>query len=68
MADTQPSASPAYLEYARSLKELHALIRQGEGDSEQADEIRDAMDGLWRLLTPEETDLARRLSASLASD
>jgi hypothetical protein len=65
MPTAPPPFSPHYVEYTRLLRELHALIRGGRGDSEQADEIRDAMDGPWGLLTPAEAELAKKLSADL---
>lgn len=60
-----PQLDPYYLAYAGQLRQLHALIRAGEGDTDRADEIRDAMDALWVTLTPESMDLARGLSADL---
>ena len=36
--------NPAYVAYESLLKRLHQLIRAGQGDSEAADQIRDAME------------------------
>src|SRR5262245_18001598 len=57
--------NPNYLEYERLLKELHHLIRDGQGDSDEADKIRDSMDWPERKLTREEHDRLKGLSADL---
>jgi tetratricopeptide (TPR) repeat protein len=41
------------------------MIRDGEGDTAQADEIRDTMDELWTQLDPQEAVRLRSLSADL---
>lgn len=65
MPAPSPATSPHYVECARSLGRLHSLIQGGEGDSAQADEIRDVLDELWTRLSPEEADQLRALSADL---
>lgn len=57
--------NPHYVEYETRLKELHHLIAEGKGDSDEADEVRDAMDLPYRHLTREEVDRLRGLSADL---
>jgi hypothetical protein len=68
MATPTRTLSPHYAEYTRLLRDLHSLIVRGGGDSEEADAIRDAMDGPWGKLTPEEAALARVFSAGLNAD
>jgi len=60
-----PLLSGPYAECARLLVRLHDFIRRGEGDSAEADEFRDKMDGLWGKLSPHESDRIRELSADL---
>lgn len=62
---TSPSHSKHFAEYTRRLIQLHTLIGNGEGDSDAADELRDTMDEFWRLLSSQETDRMRLLSADL---
>jgi hypothetical protein len=52
MATARLPLSPHYLEYARLLRELHELVLRGEGETDRADEIRDAMDGPWGSCLP----------------
>jgi hypothetical protein len=49
--------SPHFREYVALLKQLRALISQSRGESEEAELLRDRMDGLWLHLSPE--DIAR---------
>ena len=65
MSPPSNTRSPSYREYAALLRQLHTLIRGGEGDSSEADEIRDAMDGPWYRLEDAEVKIARALSADL---
>lgn len=58
--------SPAE-EYARLLGKLHELITQGEGDSAEADAIRDEMDGPWYALTEQERERLNGLSEDLSA-
>jgi hypothetical protein len=65
MSTLTPTLSEPYIEYTRLLRQLHALIRRGEGDTEEADELRDAMDEPWSRLTEQELVLVRSLGADL---
>jgi hypothetical protein len=47
-------------EYKTLALELSKLIDRGDGDSEEADAIRDKMDQLWYLLSETEIDTLRR--------
>src|SRR4051812_32501434 len=57
--------SPAYREYARVTTRLHELMVAGLGESEEADVVRDQMDGPWKQLTGPERDHLAGLSADL---
>ncbi len=59
------TASSPYREYVRLLKNLHVLIAQGKGDSDEADQLRDLMDDPWYGMSPEEVRRVRGLSADL---
>jgi hypothetical protein len=65
MSTPAPTLSESYVEYTRLLRQLHALISRGEGDTEEADELRDAMDEPWNRLTEQELALVRSLGADL---
>jgi hypothetical protein len=56
--------NPAFIEYTELLKQLHALIEKGLGESLEADALRDRMDGPWSRLTKEEIVEIDRLSAA----
>lgn len=56
-----------YSRYERQLGELHALIRAGKQNSDEAEFIRDSMDAPWRLITPIERMHLRGLSHDLYS-
>jgi hypothetical protein len=56
--------NPAFIEYTKLLKQLHALIDKGLGESLEADAIRDRMDEPWSHLTKEEIAEIDRLSAA----
>lgn len=43
--------------FKKLLDESGALELRGEGSSDAADAVRDAMDGIWRELSPGERDL-----------
>ncbi|MGP0065676.1 MAG: hypothetical protein ACLQGP_18990 [Isosphaeraceae bacterium] len=62
---TREGASTPYREYVRLLRNLHALIAEGKGDSDEADQLRDLMDDPWYQMTPEEVRRVRDLSADL---
>jgi tetratricopeptide (TPR) repeat protein len=53
--------------YVSLLRRLHELIARGEGDSDNADAIRDEMDGPWYELSDVEMARARGLSGDLNS-
>ena len=59
--------NPNYREHERLLLELSRLMAEGKGDTDEADAIRDAMDGSWLVLSREEKVRLRRLSAELYS-
>jgi hypothetical protein len=59
------AANPNYLEYEDLLKELHRLIAEGKGDSDEADNVREIMEWPERKLTREELDRLEGLSADL---
>ncbi|MFN0054450.1 MAG: hypothetical protein ACKV0T_19920 [Planctomycetales bacterium] len=48
-------------------RRLHALIAHGQGDSQEADALRDEMDGPWYRLSEAEQLRARGLSGDLYS-
>jgi hypothetical protein len=50
---------------ARLLSRLHGLIAEGQGDSDQADRLRDEMDPLWDEMDEHERDRIRGLSEDL---
>ena len=50
---------------SKLLVRLHALIESGQGDSDQADAMRDLMDWPWYRMSPSEQEVARQLSADL---
>jgi tetratricopeptide (TPR) repeat protein len=53
-----------YEEYVRLLRQLHQLWIEEQGESPQADALRDQMDVSWEKLTPEQ----REIIGGLASD
>ncbi len=65
MATEPRRPSPHYVKYTHLLRELHSLVATGEGDSQRADELRDAMDEPWKSLTSEEAERARLLADQL---
>lgn len=65
MASVETHTSSSYQEFARLLRELHRLMSLGDGDSPEADAIRDEMDGPWYTLSEEEQKRARGMSADL---
>ena len=54
-----------FSEYMRHLVRLHELIAQGQGDSEEADAIRDQMDWPWSQLNRRQIELADGLAGDL---
>jgi len=59
------AANPAFREYERRLIAIHRLIREGNGDSTEADTIRDEMERYSNDLTREEELRLNELSADL---
>src|SRR5258708_38149147 len=59
------STQPPVLAYARLLTEMHRLIREGKGDSEEAEALADRMDAPWYAMTAQEQARMRGLSADL---
>jgi hypothetical protein len=57
--------NPHYVEYVSLLKRLHRLIAEGQGDTDAADDLRDAMDGPWHSMSAEEIARVRALAADL---
>jgi tetratricopeptide (TPR) repeat protein len=57
--------NPYYLEYEASLKKLHQMLGRGEGDSDEADALRDEMDRSASELSHEEMKRLKGLSADL---
>jgi tetratricopeptide (TPR) repeat protein len=52
-------------EYVKLLRELHSLIADGKGDTEEADRLRDLMDAPWFNMNAKEIRRVRGLSADL---
>jgi DNA-binding NarL/FixJ family response regulator len=46
--------NPHYVRYVELLKRLHELVRAGEGESAEADDLREQMDAPWSHLSEEE--------------
>jgi tetratricopeptide (TPR) repeat protein len=57
--------NPAFVEYEKLQRDLHALIASGKGDADEADEVRDRMDPLLREINGEEQARLDGLSADL---
>ena len=55
-----------FVQYVGLLTQLHELVRQGKGDTPEADALRDQMDEPWGHLTEEEIAQARLLSADMS--
>ena len=54
-----------YAAYESLLRRVHGLIREGRGDSEEADSLRDQMDAPWSRLNDAERATLDRLSVEL---
>jgi tetratricopeptide (TPR) repeat protein len=63
--DHASDGSPSFDLVAKGLVELHRLIKEGQGDSPEAELVRDSMDGPMKALNPIETERARWLSEDL---
>jgi hypothetical protein len=46
--------NPQYVRYLQLLKRLHELIQFGEGESAEADDLREQMDARWLHLSEDE--------------
>src|SRR5262245_45583458 len=66
IAQTRPSEHH-YDQYVKLLRQLHCLIADGEGDSQEADAVRDELDIHAPFLTDIESQRADGLSAALYS-
>jgi tetratricopeptide (TPR) repeat protein len=51
--------------YARLLRDVHSLIRQGKGDTAEAESLADEMDGPWYSMSDQEQKRMRGLSQDL---
>jgi hypothetical protein len=60
-----PSKRSPVLTYARLLGEVHHLIAQGKGDTDEAEALADQMDAPWYAMTPVEQARMRGLSVDL---
>ena len=65
MTRTTANLSTAAEEYYRLLLDLDDLFAAGRGECDEAEAIRDRMDGPWFRMTADEQLLMRRLSADL---
>jgi hypothetical protein len=63
--ESGPGLRSPFQEYVRLLRELHRLIAEGKGDSDEAEQLRDLMDDPWDRMSPEEIRRVRGLSADL---
>ena len=67
MIRANPSQSDPFSQSVGLLRELHLLTVEGKDETDEADRIRDAMDGPWGQLNSEERARLRGLSADLYS-
>jgi tetratricopeptide (TPR) repeat protein len=67
MISTHLVSSEAFRRYVALLRRLHRLFFDGKEDSQEADGIRDAMDGPWDELTAEQREIVSGLAADLNS-
>ncbi len=65
MNTTQFQSNPAYTKLVELLHELHKLMRNGKGDSDEADQVRDQMDAPWYKLDSAERARFDGMSADL---
>jgi hypothetical protein len=59
-----PHTSPLAI-HAHHLVQLDRMMAEGQGDSPEADALRDQMEQSWYRMTPKELDIARQISADL---
>jgi tetratricopeptide (TPR) repeat protein len=57
--------NPEYVKSVLLLKQLHRMIVEGRGDTDEADAVRDEMDAPWYALSEEEVARVDRLGADL---
>ena len=57
--------TPAYDDFEIGTLELHAMIRDGQGDGRAADELRHWLEGPWMSMTPEQREFGNGLSGDL---
>ena len=57
--------SDAFLEHIKILRALHEFMSRGEGDSDEADVVRDSMDPSWEQMTQDERTRAAEISEEL---
>jgi len=62
---TQPDDSP-YRQSVELLLKLHLLTRDGRGETDEADAIRESSEGPWWQINEEEKQRLRCLSANLS--
>ena len=58
-------SNPHYVRFVDLLLRLHLLMKQGQEESVEANDIRESMDAPWDGLSPLEIDRVRGLSADL---
>jgi len=56
------------VEFERALRALHVLEVAGEGNSNEADFMREAMDASWSAMTQDEQERMRKLSVDLYNE
>jgi hypothetical protein len=59
--------NPDFVTYVRLLRDLHAAIRAGTGESEEGERIRDQMDDPGSRLSPEEIARVQEISSEFYS-
>jgi hypothetical protein len=67
MARTPFPHDPPGRAFARLLRQLHALDKEGKNDGEEADAIREQMESLWQTLNATEQERFKELSGDLYS-
>lgn len=60
--------SAAFKPLCSQLRKLHALLREGKGESDEANSLRDQMDPHWNVCTKTEQEELRKLSSLLYLD
>ncbi len=65
MSTVSPASKDCHKEYVRLLRQLHQLLVEGEGESCEADDVRDQMDLPWESLSAEQREQVGGLIADL---